>query len=263
MTGATTCDRFLGGRLVLHQPARGHRAGTDAILLVAGAKPEGPVDVYDLGAGVGAAGLGLAVLAPEARIRLVEIDPEVAGLARRNIVENGLADRVEVIEADLLGRVASLAPTSADLVLMNPPFHVEGKVRPSPDAYRRLAHQASGAVEEGWIRRAASLLRPSALLVLVHRADALPRLLAALDRRFGDVRIVPVLPRADEPATRILVRARKASRAPLSLLPPLVLHEADGRFTPLAEALNTGEAGIKWETGKGLRSGGALERSVQ
>jgi tRNA1(Val) A37 N6-methylase TrmN6 len=245
-----TTSAFLGGRLQLAQPARGHRAGTDAALLAACPSPAAGDIVYDLGAGVGSAGLAVALRCPGCRVRLVEIDPAIAALARANVEANGLAACVDVLEADVTGRLAKdglLEPASAGHVIMNPPFHLAGTVRPPPDAYRSGAHIHGEEGDEAWIRCAHGLLRPKGMLALIHRADALPRLLAALDRRFGDIRVKPVLPRADEPAVRILIRAQRESRAPFILLPPLILHQADGAFTPEADTLHRGEGGIDWQ----------------
>ena len=70
-------------------------------------------------------------------------------------------------------------------------------------------------------------------------------ILAALAGRFGDAAIVPVHPRLDAPAIRIVVRARRASRGALALMPPLVLHEgpSDG-FSARADAINNGKASL-------------------
>ncbi len=99
-------DLFFGGKLRLAQPDRGHRAGTDAALLVAAA---GEAErVVDLGSGVGAVGLGLLALGRAGRAVLVEREAEVAALARANIALNGLAERAVVVEADVTGRAAAL-----------------------------------------------------------------------------------------------------------------------------------------------------------
>jgi len=74
-------------------------------------------------------------------------------------------------------------------------------------------------------------------VTLIWRADGLVDLLAALARGFGAVAVQPVHPRADAPAIRVLVRAVKGSRAPLALLPALVLAGADGRPSAAAEAV--------------------------
>jgi tRNA1(Val) A37 N6-methylase TrmN6 len=80
---------------------------------------------------------------------------------------------------------------------------------------------------------------------MIHRAAKLPEIFAALEGRLGGVEIVPIRPRAGEAAGRILVRARKGSRAPFRLCAGLVLHDASGaKYTPETEAVLRGEAAI-------------------
>lgn len=235
---------FMGGRLRLRQPARGHRAGTDAVLLAAATPANALGPVLDIGAGVGAVGLAAALRAPRASVGLVEIDEGACALARMNVIDNGLGDRVNVYEANVLDaasrRMAGLVDERAELVLTNPPFLKAGSVRSSPDEKRALAHVSKEGLAP-WMRACLALLQPGGALVMIHRADALAECLASIEGRLGAVSILPILPRAEEPATRILMRGIKGSKAPLAVLPPLVLHEADGRFTAAAEAIHKGE----------------------
>jgi tRNA1(Val) A37 N6-methylase TrmN6 len=237
-------DAFFGGRIHLAQMAGGHRAGTDAALLAAAA-PRGTQGlILDVGAGVGAVGLCAAFLVPAAKVGLVEIDPAAAALARENITRNGLDARARVFEADALSaaarRAAGLAAESAALVLTNPPFYTPGAVRASPDAAKARAHVAAAPTSD-WMRAALALLAPGGVFVMIHRAEALGDCLAGAEKRLGALRILPVAPRAGAPATRILLKGVKGSRAPLVLMAPLALHEADGAFTPRAAALHRGD----------------------
>ena len=162
---AVRTDAFLGGRLHLRQPVRGHRAGTDALLLAA-AGPQGFAGrAADLGAGIGVVGLAFALRERGCRMSLVEVEPGLCRLAAENARANGLAERVEVIEADVLAsgkgrREAGLAADAFDLVLTNPPFDDAGRGRPSPDPARRLAHLSAAGDLEAWFGTAAVLLRP-------------------------------------------------------------------------------------------------------
>ncbi|CAO4164710.1 tRNA1(Val) (adenine(37)-N6)-methyltransferase [Methylorubrum populi] len=240
-------DSFLGGRLHLRQPPRGaHRAGTDAVLLARLMTFEEGAVVYDLGAATGAVGLAAASLSPGCRVVLVEREPSLAAMARENGSANGLDGRVSVIEADLLApgaqrRAAGLLPGSADAVLTNPPFFEAGVHRPSPVPEKASAHSFAAGGLDAWLRTCADLLRPGGRLGLIHRADALPACLAAMSGRFGDGAVRPVHALGDRAAIRILIAAVKGSRAPLRLLPPLVLQDETGRFTPEAEALHRGD----------------------
>ena len=109
---------------------------------------------------------------------------------------------------------------------------------PPPDRRRRrLAHAAPREILPAWAAAAARLLRPGGTLTLIWRASGLGDVVAALDRSFGALAILPVYPNAQDPAVRILVRATKASRAPLAMLPGLMLNDAAGRPTAAAEAV--------------------------
>jgi tRNA1(Val) A37 N6-methylase TrmN6 len=239
---AVTEDAVLGGALRLRQPRRGHRVGHDAILLAAACPAQAGEHVVDLGAGVGAAGLALAARARDIAVTLVEIDPDLAVLAADNAALNGMAARVRSVVLDAAAparafAAAGLMPESVARVLMNPPFNDPVRQKTSPDRRRRLAHAAPREALTAWIRTAARLLRPRGTLTVIFRADGLVDLGRALDSVFGAIAILPVYPKPGEPAIRILVRATKASRAPLAVLPGLVLNDAEGHPTPQAEAV--------------------------
>ncbi|WP_158808735.1 tRNA1(Val) (adenine(37)-N6)-methyltransferase [Beijerinckia sp. L45] len=246
--GALTRDAFFGGRLMLQQPAKGHRGGTDAVLLAAAVPRDFAGLLYDAGAGVGTAGLGAALTCPAARVGLVESDPLSARLAATNIAANGLADRVGLHACDLLSpasRNAVALDGKADLVITNPPFYALGAVRESSDPRRRAAHVSGEGGLEAWIVACLALLNAHGTLILIHRAEALPDMLAALQRRAGAVTVLPVHTKAGEPAKRVLARAVKGSRAPLAIAPGLVLRD-DAGFTVEVERINRGEAGLGW-----------------
>jgi tRNA1(Val) A37 N6-methylase TrmN6 len=245
-------DRWLGGRLVLLQPKRGHRVGTDAALLAAAAgTPEGRI--VDVGAGVGAVGLALAQRNPLASVDLVEIDPELARLADSNGARNGLQARARVLRLDVLNpkerREAGLTEW-ATCVVTNPPFFDANAVRASPDERKARAHVLAGA-EAGasladWIQASLAILAPGGRFVMIHRPDALALILAAIGNRLGALALLPVHPTVGASAHRLLVSGVKGSKATLRIAPGLILHGAEGRLTGEADAIHRGERLIDW-----------------
>jgi tRNA1(Val) A37 N6-methylase TrmN6 len=225
---AFTEDAFLGGQLRLRQPRSGHRAGHDAMLLAA-ATPARPGDrVADFGAGVGAAGLAVAKRVAGINLVLVEIDAVLADLARGNAALNAIA--AEVIVLDLTASAdafaaAGLTPDSVDVVLMNPPFNDPARHRASPDKAREVAHLAMAATLEGWIHAARRVLKSAGVLNLIWRADGLAQVLAALDRGFGSLAILPIHGDARTPAIRVLIRATKGGKAPTQMHAALLLND--------------------------------------
>jgi tRNA1(Val) A37 N6-methylase TrmN6 len=224
--GEFTEDGFLGGQLRLRQPKSGHRAGHDAMLLAA-ATPARPGDrVADFGAGIGAAGLAVARRVAGIDLVLVEIDQALADFARGNAASNEIM--AEVIVLDLTSSAdafaaAGLSPDSVDVVLMNPPFNDPSRHRASPD--KAVAHVASAATLESWIHASRRILKSGGVLSLIWRADGLAEVLAALDRGFGSLIVVPVHGGAGKPAIRVLIRAIKGGKAPTEILAALVLND--------------------------------------
>lgn len=228
-------DAVLGGRLRLRQPRKGHRVGHDAILLAA-ATPAHPYEhAVELGAGVGAAGLALASRVQRLEVTLVEIDPSLAKLAAENAAINGFGDRVHAIAADVAN--LDLARDRADRVLMNPPFNDPARHNVSPDPGRRLAHVAATGTLPTWVAAAAHLLRAGGTLTMIWRADGIADVLNALMPAFGDLAVLPVHPRPEAPATRVLLRATRASGAPLVMHPALYLSDESGKPSRVAEAV--------------------------
>lgn len=231
-----THDAFLGGRLKLWQPARGFRAGLDAVMLAASIPARPGQGVLDLGCGVGAASLCLHARVPGLDLVGVELQPAYAALAARNGAEAGA--RFSVHEAAVEALPRALRAQRFDHVMLNPPFYRQGRGSPARDAGRETALRDGGDLGF-WIAAAARRLAPRGTLTAIIGAERLPEVLGALPRALGGVAVKPLQPAAGREASRVLLRAISASRAGFRLLAPLVLHEGtgDGAFTPEAEAV--------------------------
>jgi tRNA1(Val) A37 N6-methylase TrmN6 len=248
-----TVDAFHRGRFFLVQPAAGgHRAGMDAMMLAASVPSAFAGRLVDFGAGAGAAGLAVLSRCAGAEAVLVERSPEMVAFARLTLAHSDNAavrGRASVLAADvtLSGRAraaAGLADNAFDFAIMNPPFNA-GADRATPDALKRAAHVMDDGLFERWVRSAAAVVKPRGGFAVIARPEQLAELLAAVSGRFGAAEIIAIHPRADAPAIRIVLRARRGSRAKLALKPPLVLHEAGSdRFSARADAINNGLASL-------------------
>src|ERR1700724_1635004 len=106
-----------------------------------------------------------------------------------------------------------------------PPFNDPARHRASPDRGREVAHVATAATLESWIHAGRRILKSGGVLSLIWRADGLAEVLAALDRGFGSLKILPVHGDAREPAIRVLVSAVKGGKAPAQIHPALMLKD--------------------------------------
>lgn len=243
MTQLWTEDAVLDGRVRLRQPKDGYRAGMDAALLAAACDAGEGARVIDVGCGVGAAMLAAAARRPQTRFVGVERDPAALHLARQNIELNGCTGRVDAVEGDVAQPFSRLGLEPFDAAISNPPFFDDvGAIRgPAPSRTGAwIADNGLGA----WTAFLLKAVREGGTITVIHRADRLADLLALLGAKAGSFRIRPIAAFADQPAKRVLVRAIKTGKAPLVLLPPLVLHDAGGGHSSSAEAILRGRSGL-------------------
>jgi tRNA1(Val) A37 N6-methylase TrmN6 len=199
--------------------------------------------VIEGGAGAGAAALCLAARVSGCRVTGVEIQPDLVRLASENAALNGLQGRIEVLAGDVASPPHRLAPSSFAHAMLNPPFHRAAASDAPPAPGKAVAQIESEEGLSPWIDFALRMVRPKGSLTLIHRADRLADILAALNGRAGEIVVFPLWPGRDgKPSKRVIVRARKDIATPLRLAPGMALHEADGRFTADADAVLRGAA---------------------
>ena len=229
-------DRLLGGRVRLSQPAHGYRVAIDPVLLAAAVSTAPGDHVLDAGCGTAAAALCLAARISDVGITGVEFDPELAALAAANVTANGVVGRITIV-AEEFGAYADANRDRFDQVMTNPPYHEKDAYSASPYHTKASAHGEGMLNVDRWIAAATTALKAGGRLTLIHRAECLSDVLAALDRRFGAVAIFPLWPKAGQLAKRIIVTAVKGRRTKPILLPGLILHQPNGAFTEETEAI--------------------------
>ena len=237
-----TEDAFLGGRLRLLQPEKGFRAGIDSVFLAAAVPCAAGEAVFEAGIGPGVAALCLLARNPGVQLTGVEVASRYAMICEENARRNGAGDRLRVIHADVRDamrrdHIGMPAPGSFAHAMANPPVFEEAKSTASPNLLKSQAHAFGPEDLELWVKLLHAMLANRGSVTIVHRADALGQLLDSMQNRFGDIRIAPLFPRRGTAASRILIQGIKGSKAPLQILPGLVLHDAGNGFTPEADSV--------------------------
>ena len=237
---------LLSGQVRLRQPARGYRAGMDAALLAAAVPALPGQTVIEAGCGAGAVLMQIAARRPGAILTGIERDPAMAALAMENAALNGMEATATIRQGDVAAGFRALGRAPADWAVSNPPFFDDAKALRAPSEGKRGAWMADDGLR-AWTGFLLKAVREGGRIVVIHRADRLADLLALLGDKAGSFAVRPVHPFADEPAKRVLVHAVKTGRAPLRLLPPLVLHDREGgKHSAQAEAILRGEAALEW-----------------
>ncbi len=232
MQGDVTRNAIRRGRLLISQPRHGYRFNVDSVILAGFACPPEP-RVCDLGTGTGILGLWLALEGAEHVVGL-ELQPELAELARANAEDNDLADRFEVVRDDLRLFGSGSRSASFNQVVSNPPFAPFGKGRVDSNRQRALAKHEIAMELDDLMAAAARLLMTGGRLDLIHRADREGELLESAEKHgLSPVRLRRVVPHPRRPPARILLRAvledPAMADAPV-VEPDLVVHDSDGGY---------------------------------
>lgn len=231
-------NALLGGRIRLRQPAKGYRAGMDAALLAAAIAVQPGERLLEAGCGAGAVLMQIATRRPGVRLTGLERDSAMAALARENAQLNGF--EATILEGDVAAGFRTLELEPFDWAISNPPFFDDPTAMRAPSPGKRGAWMADDGLA-AWTGFLLKAVREGGRIVMIHRADRLADLLALLGEKAGSIAVRGIHPHADEPAKRVLVSAVKTGKAPLRLLPPLILHDRTGaKHTPEAEAILRG-----------------------
>ena len=226
-------DRLLGGRVLLRQPERGLRAGLDAVMLAAAIPAKPGERVLEAGTGAGPAILCLMARVTGIDAVAVERDPALAALARDNAAANGAA--VEVIAGDIADPTLRARLPRCHHAFANPPYWAAG-TRP-PEAQRAGATHADIVPLSAWAAFCAAPLRHRGSVTLILPAARVTEGMAALRAAgCGALALLPLWPRAGEPARRVILQGRRGARGPDRVLPGIVLHAGAG-WTDAAQAV--------------------------
>ena len=244
-----TRDKFHDGAFEALQPSqRGNRSGMDALLLAAALPKNTSGIVADLGAGAGVAGFAALTLNRDLELLAIEKNSQMVELARKSLQLNTnskLFSRTKIIEHDItLGGLdrtkAGINPDSVNHIIMNPPYNTK-RERPPADKLKAEAFMMGEGGIDAWFRMAASITKPGGTIAVIYRTENIGEILACSQGRFGGLEIMPIHSRANEAAKRIIVRGTRASRAPMAIVPGLIVHNDDSSFTERADGIFNGK----------------------
>jgi len=227
-----TSDQVRRYRLQVTQPADGYRFSLDALLLADFVSIAGDARIIDLGTGCGIIPLILCRRFPAASAVGIDSNGAMADLARGNVSRNDLAERIDIISADIVG-IKSLFPVSSfDGVVANPPFRSPASGRISPKAGRDTARHESTAGIADFLAAAKYLVKPAGRICLIYHTDRLAEFIrCAGEQKLALLRLRMVHGGLAAPARMFLAELAKGSRGATRVLPPLIVYDENGEYT--------------------------------
>lgn len=221
--------------LQLIQSSSEYRFTTDAVLLANFCKPMHGKLCVEFGTGSGVISLLIAYKKRPACIVAIELQPQLADLAQRNVQLNNLQSVIKVYCADL--KNAHNIVTDADVVVCNPPYRRVGSGEQQLADNIALCRHEIAATLQDVLCAASRVLNNRGSLYMVHQADRLAQLITlAAQYSLAVKEILPVCPAPDKQPNLVLVRAVKGGKSDCKLYAPMYVTDYDGNYTPQAKA---------------------------
>ena len=213
------------------QKTQGFRFSIDAVLLAHFIQPAARHHVLDLGTGSGVIPHLIAARNPGVQIDAMELQPEIADMARRSVAYNQLTEQIQIIEQDIT-RMPKEYQQQYDWVTSNPPFFPVGTGKQNPNPQIALARHEIACTLDQLIQSAAYCLKSRGHFALIHRAERLTDILSCcIKHKLAPYRLRMVHPALDQPANLLLLEAIKDGKNGITVLPPLPIYRNIAKIT--------------------------------
>lgn len=233
-----TLDILFHDQLSLIQPKKGYRFSIDSLLLWGFLKPLTKTHWIDLGTGCGILAIALAKISGVEHVTALEVQAELADLARRNVLLNRVESRVTILEGDIRSRSFIKGIPRAGGICANPPYYKIYSGRINPHHQKAMArHEIKGTLSD-FIKAGSLLLKSGGSYATILPAERLPEALSL----FSSANMYPFRMRRvhsykNSPATLVLIEALKERQTAITVYPPLVIYQSPNIYTTELEAL--------------------------
>ena len=206
--------------------------GMDAVLLSGYASIRPGDKVLDLCTGNGIIPILLAAKSRAERIVGIEIQRDIAELAKRSVEANDLSDRINILCADIKNAEEYYQPAVFDAVTCNPPYMIDNHGIKNPDSPKAIARHEILCNFDDVARVTSRMLKPGGRLFLIHRPFRLTEIFETLTKyTLEPKRMKLVHPYIDREPNMVLIEARKDGNPRLQVEKPLFIYEKPGVYT--------------------------------
>jgi len=224
-------DLQLNGLKII-QNTNGFCFGIDAVLLSHFINAKKNDTLVEFGTGTGIIPILLAEKSDFNKIYTFEVQPTVADMARRSIALNGLEDKIEIIEDNLINSKLYLKSGTIDGIFSNPPYMTaEGGIK-NPDDRKAISRHEILCSLEDIIANAEKLLKFGGSLYMIHRPNRLVDLISLCRAYRLEPKIIQMIqPYWNKSPNIMLVKCTKGGKPDLKFLDPIIVYESKGQFS--------------------------------
>jgi tRNA1Val (adenine37-N6)-methyltransferase len=235
MTSATdyTEDTLYDGRIRCLQHRKGYRFSVDAVLLGNFIQPRPGDRILDLGCGCGIIPLILTYRWPNVLITGLEIQPNLASLARKNVELNNLQERIEILPGDLKEIKKYTESGSFDWIISNPPYRRSGSGRVNPGDEQAFARHEQLADLASVVKAAGWAVKKRGKVVLIYPASRGAAVIAELKNAgLEPKKMLSIFSYPGSSASLLIIEAVKHGGEEMTILPPFYIYEKrDGEYS--------------------------------
>lgn len=218
------------GYQIIQNP-EGFCFGMDAVLLSGYASVKENEIVLDLGTGTGIIPILLEAKTKGFHFTGLEIQEDVADMARRSVSLNKLENKVRIVQGNIKEASQIFGKSVFDVVTSNPPYMNENHGLKNPNLPKAIARHELLCNLEDIVRETALVLKPGGKFYMVHRPRRLIEIIGMLSKYHLEVkRLRPVYPMLGKEANMVLLEAVRGGKPLLKLEPPLIIYKEPGVY---------------------------------
>lgn len=226
-----TDDLQLDGLLII-QKKDGFKFGIDAVLLSDFAKDTKSKNTLDLCTGTGIVPLLLSAKTNTKKICGLEIQNEIADMAKRSVILNNLTDRIEIKEGDLKNATSLYGKAVFDKITCNPPYMKCGTGLLNESDTKVISRHEVCCTLDDVIKSASELLEPLGRFYMVHRPSRLLDIFSTMTTYRIEPKLIRfVSPSPNKSPNLVLIEGIKGAKPDLKVLPELFVYNSDGSYT--------------------------------
>ena len=205
--------------------------GMDAVLLSGFAMVKKGERALDLGTGTGIIPILLEAKTEGEHFSALEIQREVADMARRSVSLNGLEEKIQIVEGDIREASQIFGAASFDVVTSNPPYMNDAHGLKNPDLPKAIARHEVLCTLDDVVREASRVLKIGGRFYMVHRPHRLAEIITVLrGYKLEPKRMKMVHPFADRDANMVLIEAVKGGGVFLKMEAPVIVFKEPGVY---------------------------------
>lgn len=203
--------------------------GIDAVLISDFADVKHGDVVMDLGTGTGIIPLLIAAKTGASHIDALEIQTDVANMAKRSVSMNGLDGKINIINSDLVGYKTD---KQYNAVICNPPYKTADTGLVNPEDKLKISRHEVCCTLSDVVKTASRILKPMGKFSLIHRPERLVDIICEMRlNKLEPKRIRYVHSDIEKPPVMVMVEGRKCGKPYIKTEPPLVVYNKDGSYT--------------------------------